>query len=128
MLQPETAFNSDDLPRPHAVGERAGVRGALHLDECRIRCADSAFPQPEALAEAPPHPDPLPLRGRGRTELPPPHLPKRGAPPGNANRLKHGRFTGAHIARRKEAMTLVRQTRALIRRLSSELPNAHRTV
>jgi len=31
---------------------------------------------------------------------------KRGAPPGNTNRLKHGRFTGISIAQRK----LVRQT------------------
>lgn len=60
--------------------------------------------------------------------LPPPHLPKRGAPSGNANRLKHGRFRAARIARRKEVMQLFREGRALLRRIADELPNRDRTV
>lgn len=83
----------------------------------------------ESPVEAPPHPDPLPRGGRGRDDgLPPPHLPKRGAAFRNTNRLKHGRYSGVRIARRKEIMQLVREGRALMRRLAGELPNADRTV
>jgi hypothetical protein len=61
------------------------------------------------------------MRFKG-TLLPPPHLPKRGAPLRNANRLKHGRFTRARIARRKEIMQLVHETRGLLRALANDLP------
>jgi hypothetical protein len=89
----------------------------------------------ESPVEPPPHPDraslalSTPQGGRGRDDgLPPPHLPKRGAAFRNTNRLKHGRYSGVRIARRKEIMQLVREGRALMRRLAGELPNADRTV
>lgn len=80
----------------------------------------------------------LPLAGRSAAlsdseeatggGLPPPHLPKRGAPLSNTNRLKHGLYTRAHIARRKDVIALVRETRAMLRRLNGELPKPDQTV
>ena len=39
---------------------------------------------------------------------------KRGAPRGNCNALKHGRFSAETIARRKEAREMRRQARHLL--------------
>ncbi len=41
----------------------------------------------------------------------------RGAPKGNTNRLKHGRFSARRITRRKETNTLLRRLRNLTRRI-----------
>jgi hypothetical protein len=37
-----------------------------------------------------------------------------GAPKGNRNRLKHGRYTAAALAERKEVCTLLRQAKAYL--------------
>ena len=42
---------------------------------------------------------------------------KRGAPAGNRNRLKHGRYCARQIARRAEVQALLRRARNLIRRI-----------
>ena len=42
---------------------------------------------------------------------------KRGAPVGNTNRLKHGRYSARRIARRKEKNTFLRGLRNLTRRI-----------
>lgn len=60
--------------------------------------------------------------------LPPPHLPKRGAPFHNTNRLIHGRYRRARIARRKEVMRLVHEARTLLHALADKLPKTDRTV
>ena len=39
---------------------------------------------------------------------------KRGAPFGNSNRLKHGRWSKARLAKDRELAALIRQTRCLI--------------
>ena len=41
----------------------------------------------------------------------------RGAPLGNTNRLKYGRYSGCRVARRKEKNVLLRRARNLIRRI-----------
>ena len=41
----------------------------------------------------------------------------RGAPPGNTNRLKHGRYSARRIRRRKETNVLLRSVRNLTRRI-----------
>lgn len=41
----------------------------------------------------------------------------RGAPPGNINRLKHGRYSAWRIGRRKEVSALLRRMRNLTRRI-----------
>ena len=40
----------------------------------------------------------------------------RGAPKGNTNRLKHGRYSRAHLAQRAEVSALIRDSRCLVRR------------
>jgi glucans biosynthesis protein len=41
--------------------------------------------------------------------------PGSGAPPGNKNALKHGRFTHEALAERKKIRELIRESRKLIR-------------
>lgn len=59
--------------------------------------------------------------------LPPPHLPKRGAPLRNRNRLKHGRYSGKMIALRKEVTALIGETDTLIR-MAEKLHKPDQTV
>jgi hypothetical protein len=49
---------------------------------------------------------------------------KRGAPPGNTNRLTHGRYAAAAVARRKANFARLRDA-VLIERLSALLIRAH---
>lgn len=46
--------------------------------------------------------------------------PKGGAPRGNLNALKNGRYTAARRARRKEISKILSHTRALLRNLKEE--------
>jgi hypothetical protein len=47
--------------------------------------------------------------------------PRVGAPPGNRNRLKHGRFTGEVRALKKQVADWRRTTKGLMRRAEHEL-------
>ncbi len=71
-------------------------------------------PQP-ALRSADPEREPMPVAGRAERPMPDARGPSPGAPKGNRNALKHGRYTAEAIRHRREISGRLRAAKALLR-------------
>ena len=88
-----TTLKSED--QPYALGYATGT----------------ALPRPNSARDA------LPVARDEERPLPDARRPTQGAPRGNKNAYKHGRYSAEAIARRREVSALIRAARAWLRDL-----------